>query len=460
VSTELGADVFARRLDVTMDRFQRMVLQEYRLPGAIIGALNRGRETYIAAGVAGPGGTEADAADRVFPLFSATKLLTATLVMRLVDQGLVELDAPAADYVAEFRPPDLAVRSMITVRRLLAHTSGLRSGDLDELGTGPLGEGELADYVARSRDLRTILPPGDIYSYSSTGYAVLGRLVETMTGTPWPEALRAGLLDPLGMRGTTPRIGPTSPRPVPGPAAPLDTPPAFCDGPDWLMPVDQAISTPRDLLAFARLHLDDREPALRRLLGDDAVRAMRRPHATIPDPTVGYAGGLGWRLYSTEVELLGHWGAGYGHTMALWLWPARQLAVVVMVSHPDAETFIFDIAGRLFNRLLAQRPRIRAREAGAQDGWRIAGDYEAPGFRFRVEDRADRTIMTCTQLASRNVAFSRLDGMEVGLQPTDSAGDYLVRIPGDQFIVRFRSAERGGRFRYLHLWSQAAVRVE
>jgi CubicO group peptidase (beta-lactamase class C family) len=456
---DLTADVFARRLDVTMDRFPRMVTEEYRLPGAIMGALGNGREMYVPAGVVGAGGTEAGAADRVFPLFSATKLLTATLVMRLVDQGLVDLDAPAAAYVEEFRPPDPAVTAKITVRRLLAHVSGLRSGDLDQLGSGAPEDGGLADYVARSRHLGKILPPGEIFSYSSTGYAVLGRLVETITGKRWPEALRQGLLDPLGMRGTAPRVGAVPPAPEPGSGEVVGTPPAFCYGPEWMMPVDQAISTPRDLLAFARLHLDRRGPELRGLLGDDAVRAMRRPHVTIPDPTVGHAGGLGWRLYSTEVELVGHWASGLGHTLALWLWPERELAVVVVVFHPDAQTLVFDLAGRLFHRLLAPRPRMRVRDAGQWQGERVAGEYEAPGIRFRVEDRGDRLLMTSEKRVSRSLAFSRLDGLEMALLPTDTIGDFLVRVPDDQFFVRFRNSDRAGRFKYLHLWSQAAVRV-
>jgi CubicO group peptidase (beta-lactamase class C family) len=455
---ELTSDVFDRRLDVTTDRFQRMVLQEYRLPGAIIGTLRNGREEYVAAGsVAGPNAGAGDAGDRVFPLFSATKLLTATLVMRLVDQGLVDLDAPAAEYVEEFRPPDPATSAMITVRRLLAHVGGLRSGDLDELGPG-VRDGSLAAYVERSRHLRRILPPGEIYSYSSTGYAVLGRLVETVTGMRWPDALRRDLLDPLGMRGSAPRV-PAALAPSPPPDGALGAEPAFCDGPEWMMPVDQAISTPRDVLAFARLHLEGRGPELRGLLGDDAVRTMRRPHATIPDPTVGHAGGLGWRLYSTEVDLIGHWAAGLGHTTALWIWPARELAVMLVVFSPDAETMVFDIAGRLFNRLLAQRPRLRPRDGGQPQGERVAGEYEAPGVRFRVEDRGDRLVMTCARQSPHSLAFHQLYDLEMTLVPTDSAGDFLVRADGEHLFVRFRNPDRAGRFKYLHLWSQAVARV-
>jgi CubicO group peptidase (beta-lactamase class C family) len=449
---EMKADLVARRLEVTMDRFPRMV-REYGFPGGILAVLDRGREMYVA------GGDAPDPAGRVFPLFSATKLLTATLVMRLVDGGLVDLDAPAGRYVEEFRLPDRDVASMMTVRRLLSHTSGLRSGDLDELWTEPEPGAGLADYVGLSSRLGTVLPPGQIYSYSSTGYAVLGRLVETVSGRAWSDALREDLLEPLGMRETTPSAGSTPPELMRRLGGGSEEPPAFCDGPAWMMPVDQAVTTPRDLLAFARLHLDHRAPELRRLLGDGAVREMRRPHVPIPDPSVGHAGCLGWRLYSTEVELIGHWGSGYGHTLALWLWPDREIAVVAVIFHPDAETMVFDLAGRLFHRLLVPPARMRAVGAGAQDASRVTGVYEAPGVRFRVEQREEgAVVMTCQPRGPRS-AFSALGGTDMTLLPTDSAGDYLVRIPRDQFIVRFRHAERGGRFRYLHLWSQAVVRM-
>lgn len=434
------ADRLGARLESVVERFERMALREYRLPGAVLGVLDRGEETYVPVG-------EGASADRVFPLYSATKLLTATLVMRLVDRGLVELDAPVGAYVREFRPPDVATAAEVTVRRLLAHTSGLRSGDLEELQPAPAGDEDLAAYVARSRDLRTMLPPGEIYSYSSTGYAVLGRLVETISGEAWPRALGHDLLEQLGMRGTAAR-----------PDA-AQAGPAFCDGPAWLMPVDQAVSTARDMLAFARLHLDHRDPALRDLLGDGAVREMRREHVPLPNPVIGYAGGLAWRLFSTEVDLVGLQGVGYGHTMALWLLPARDLAVVVVAFHAEAEVLVYDIEGRLFRGLLAVEPRMRARAVDPMDAARVGGVYEAPGVRLRVEPREGRLALTCEQRSPRGATFSALAGREVTLRPTDSEGDFLVRDRGEQFFVRFRQLD-AGRFKYLHLWSQAALRAQ
>lgn len=140
--------------------------------------------------------------DDAIRIGSVTKMFTATVVMSLVADGLVDLDASVRDYVSR-----VDVESQVTVRDLLQHSSGIP----DYVGGG--------EYLAALIDdpTRTWLPeevialapptdldfePGSSYAYSNTNYIVLGVLIEEVTGQPYHEIVRERILDPLNMAST------------------------------------------------------------------------------------------------------------------------------------------------------------------------------------------------------------------------------------------------------------------
>jgi CubicO group peptidase (beta-lactamase class C family) len=133
----------------------------------------------------------------LFMIQSIAKVWTATLVMQLVDDGLVELDAPVRTYLPFFRTEDEAASAKITVRHLLTHTGGFE-GDIWAATT--CGDDALERFV---EDLVSQAPqharPGQMYSYCSAGFGVLGRLVEVLRDMTYASALRRYLADPLGI---------------------------------------------------------------------------------------------------------------------------------------------------------------------------------------------------------------------------------------------------------------------
>jgi serine-type D-Ala-D-Ala carboxypeptidase len=133
--------------------------------------------------------------DSVFDLASITKVFTALLVLREVDRGRVDLDAPVAEYLPSFAGGGKAA---VTVAMVLAHTSGL------PVGVNLAGRSSQA--ARRTAILTTPLlsgaVPGTVFRYSGTGLMVLGFLVEKVTGRRLDELLRVGLTDPLGLRDT------------------------------------------------------------------------------------------------------------------------------------------------------------------------------------------------------------------------------------------------------------------
>lgn len=154
-------------------------------------------------------------ATTMFALASVTKPVTAAVMMSLVEEGLVSLDETVARFVPEFGSgpepthPDFdpaleGQRRLVTIRQLLAHTSGLPE-DLSPGRLRYLDKNDLATMTDAMARLPLRTAPGAEHLYSNAGFAVLGRVVERITGNEfWSEA-RARVLDPLGMNDTVAR---------------------------------------------------------------------------------------------------------------------------------------------------------------------------------------------------------------------------------------------------------------
>ncbi|MFF5706220.1 serine hydrolase domain-containing protein [Streptomyces sp. NPDC012794] len=284
-----------------------------------------------AAGIRELGKTDAPRADGHFRIGSNTKTFTAVLVLQLVADGRITLDAPAGDHL-----PGYGLDRRITVRMLLQHTSGLFNftGEYYEDGTTAPGiawqgqewvdslhrtyePGELVR-LALSKPAR--FEPGTDWSYSNTNYVVLRLLVEEVTGRPFAEEIRARILTPLGLTGTVvPDASPELPEPHAhgyytyqddGAWKTVDVSYA---NPSWISAAGDMISTTRDLHTFFSALMSGK------LLPAPLLAEMRTPH-----PAFGY--GLGLIVQETEHGTL------YTHNGGFWGWGA------LMFSSPDGRT--------------------------------------------------------------------------------------------------------------------------
>lgn len=152
-------------------------------------------------------------ADTLFQVASLSKWVTAWGVLALVDEGLVDLDAPVNGYLKRWQLPaaDGLDADAVTVRLLLSHTAGLTDG----LGYDGFAPGEtvqsLEDSLTQAADAsptadgRTLVgvPPGSEWLYSGGGYTLLQLLIEEVSGEPFEAFMQARVLDPLGMRRST-----------------------------------------------------------------------------------------------------------------------------------------------------------------------------------------------------------------------------------------------------------------
>lgn len=138
--------------------------------------------------------------DHHFRIGSQTKTFTAAVVLQLVDEHAVELDAPIARYL-----PGVVTGNyngdVITVRQLLQHTSGLVR-DVRDAKAGPDGTFALAELVRSSMDEPAQSAPGAAQNYSNIGFLVLGLLIERLTGKQAGDAITERIISPLGLTET------------------------------------------------------------------------------------------------------------------------------------------------------------------------------------------------------------------------------------------------------------------
>ncbi len=406
--------------------------------------------------------------DSLFQIGSITKVWTAVLAMQLVDEGLIDLDQPVVTYLPEFRVADEEVTRTVTTRHLLTHTSGI-DGDLF-LDTGR-GDDNLEKYVAALATLQQNHPIGATMSYCNSGYSALGRMVEVVRGKTWDTVLREQLLTPLGLTsaGTLPEeallFGAATGHIIaPGTDEAIVTP-------QWGIyrscgPAGLIHMTARDLLAFARLHLNDGvAPDGTRVLSRESVHAMQRPQVQIPDRwTLGTHWGLGWFLMEwSGRKVYGHDGATLGQGAFLRILPDAGLSVALLTNGGAHVRELFeDLFGEVFSELAGVEVPARlepASEPGDIDASAYAGRYVREGVEMTVA--ADGDGLTCSVRGTGALAEAMGDR-----EPTVLT---LRRFDGDAFVAREKADDPwtpavfftlDDERRYLHFGVRATPRVD
>ncbi len=143
-------------------------------------------------------------AGTVFRAGALTDALTALVMMRLVDRGVLDLDAPVRRYLPDFAPQN-PFQTQITLRMLATHSSGL-------VREPPLGSyfattaPDLASIVRSLNDTQLLARPGTVTKYSNAGAAVIGRVLEVVTGKSYAELMRDELFAPARMSSSSIRL--------------------------------------------------------------------------------------------------------------------------------------------------------------------------------------------------------------------------------------------------------------
>jgi CubicO group peptidase (beta-lactamase class C family) len=327
--------------------------EETGTTGAAVGIVLEGDVVYVSSfGVRELAAKQPVDGNTIFRIGSVSKTITALAVLKLRDQGRIVLDTPAATYVPALAslPSPTKDSPLLTVRHLLTMTSGLPYDDMWGAVTFGQSDVELAQLLEQGPSLAGA--PGKQYQYSNLGFALLGKIVEAVSGQPFAEFVAHDVFVPLGMNSSAYVTGPIprermavgyfkeGERLVP---EPVDSDGVFA-------PAGGAYATVNDLARYAAYHLaaypprDDPEmgPVRRSTLremhagqawarwGDD-VPVLRRLPTGAPSLTVS-SYGLGWIQNTTCLAegVVQHFGFEPGYWASIRLLPAQGIGIVTL----------------------------------------------------------------------------------------------------------------------------------
>jgi len=332
-------------VDPSLDTLVRDAMERYRVPGVAIGMIRADDIDVTAFGVTSVEHPLPVDGDTLFQIASVTKTMTATVIMRLIERGALDLSAPVRRYIPAFRLRDAAAQEQATVRHLVTHTGGWLGDCFADFGNG---DDALERYVAAMAELEQITPLGEIWHYSNSSFALLGRLIEVVTGKTYEAATRELLFLPLGMTRSCFSAGEAITHRVAIGHVIVDEKPTVARPwafPRATTPVGGIVSTANDLMRYARFHLGDgRAPDGARLLSRESLDLMRTPLA---DADLDRRVGVSWFVRTVGgVRLQYHGGVAIGQQGVLMLAPDRGEAITVQTNsarvgllHQDVTTW-------------------------------------------------------------------------------------------------------------------------
>lgn len=201
----------AANLENLIDRLDHLApksLKQYRIAGAALALVHQGCKVWGKGyGLANRETRTPVTQDTVFQVASISKTITAWAVMKLVEMGKLELDAPAANYLKQPRLPGKRYDTReLTIKRLLSHSAGLNQpvypGYLPDEPTPTLQQ--VFSHPPDRRRMTTVInPPGSKFLYSDGDYALLQWIIEQVSGVDFPEFVHDAVLCPLGMHSSS-----------------------------------------------------------------------------------------------------------------------------------------------------------------------------------------------------------------------------------------------------------------
>jgi len=335
------------------------LLAEHKVPGAAIGVYSGGEVFDFASGVLSHAtGVEATA-DSVFQVGSITKTWTATLVMQLADEGLLDLDATVVTYLPDFDLADSDAAKTMTVRQLLCHKAGFEGDIFTDTGNN---DDCVEKYVATLRDDPQLFAPDEMFSYNNAGFCVLGRIIEVLRGKPFDQALREHLFAPLGLThaatdASSAILYRAAVGHLPNPQDPDGQP---VPAPMWSLVKSNAPAgamlamRPRDLLAFAAMHLSGGKAADgTQVLSEASATAMQEKQVTLPPlGLMGTHWGLGWELFDFPTGFVfGHDGGTIGQSAFLRIVPGKNVAIALLTNGGNPVAVYFEVYRHLLKVL-------------------------------------------------------------------------------------------------------------
>jgi CubicO group peptidase (beta-lactamase class C family) len=325
-------------------------------------------------------------ADTIYDIASVTKLFTAVAIMKLVQAGKLDLSDDLASLVPEF--PNAEQAQQITVRHLLSHTSGLADYEAAHTkywlaGGEPVTPAFVLDYLSgRPLDFE----PGSRWSYSNSGYYLLGMIVERVSGRSYGEYVRAEIAVPLGLAATGPcdLLFGSAPATRGYDVAESGLVASRLIGAPNIVADGGLCSTVGDLARLPTA-LESGE-----VVSAASLATMREPTTLASGVAVDY--GLGVRRGTLEGHTLwGHTGGMSSYWAVLARYPSEDVTIAVLVNTEGADADALTVAGNVARVVLQLgEPEMADLPVTTAEATTYAGTYERGADRIRIYPEAGR----------------------------------------------------------------------
>ncbi len=327
--------LFAQSIDsAAVDRLARDTMTAWKVPAMAVAIVENDRVVYLKGFNVTP--------DTLFQLGSTTKAFTATAMAMLVDEKKMNWDDPVRKYLESFHLSDPCADSLVTLRDIVSHRTGLARHD------------ELWDYTPASRQdiirrmasVALTKPFRSSYQYNNIMFMTAGEAVASASGMPWADFVKTRIFDPLGMSHTV--IGeadwqrsdhvagywydPTRDAVLPQNMHPYES----------LAPAGDIKSSARDMALWIRFQLDDGVVDGKRLVSAESLDETKSPQTIVPltgdsrieNPESNLSAyGMAWRIQDYRGELLvSHGGALNGFRTQVDLLPHQHSGFVVLIN--------------------------------------------------------------------------------------------------------------------------------
>jgi CubicO group peptidase (beta-lactamase class C family) len=319
------------RFQASLDSLVPALLEELATPGAAVALLRDGK-VVLAKGYGWANREKKQAVTRetLFNIGSISKTHAAWGLMRLVQEGRIDLDAPVERYLKRWHLPASAFNhDSVTLRRLLSHTAGLSLHGYPGWNPDqplPTIEESLNGNTNGSGDVRVVAPPGSKWDYSGGGYTIAQLMVEEVTGKKFDDYMKEAVFRPLGMTSSSyvwnDMVQARAAQPY-GVVSPIP-------GPRFIEQAAASLETSLDdFIRFALASMSgDRAELQTSVLRPATVRAMEQP---VLPPSKNY--GLGYQIIDAGgLRAVGHGGSNSGWQAQFLVIPSTGDGLLVMTN--------------------------------------------------------------------------------------------------------------------------------
>lgn len=358
----------------------------WNVPGIAVGLLHHAHEETTATGITSIATRQPVTDDTIFQIGSISKVFTATLAMRLSEEGVLDLDEPVITYVPNLPLADATARETVTLRHLFSHGAGFEGDRFIEYGRG---DDALARSIAGFDTLQQWTAPGELYFYNNAGFYLAGRAIELVCGRPFETVMRERLFEPLGLKTAVffAEEAITLPHAIGHRLPSREAGHTVAQGYSLPRNVNAAggiVASTKELLRFARMHMDGGELDGARVISAQSARAMREPYMDA-GPGRGWYG-IGWAINDDDdFRIVGHGGATGGFRAQLTVVPERSFAIAILTNGETGSRAIQEIEAWALDHYLGfQRPEPEAIILPKKTLDVFAGVYTRHDGRFTV----------------------------------------------------------------------------